>query len=299
MEALPFAMLVGLALFFMLAFGATVAGVFRGPARAALGAQPLAASGAAGAATTVATGANLRTRARSGWSLPSRGALIVGVTGLLTLLAFAVPPHRPIQIVAGAILGMLVSSSLARALAERRQAAFTAVLPDALDLLASAIRTGQPIRAGLDLVAREMPDPLGAEFAIVTRDIELGLGEVDALEGLAERLDSLDVQMLVTSIAVQKEVGGNLPEVLGILGQTIRARFRIQGQVQAYTAQARLSAKVLIALPVLFATILYVIRPTYLAVLVTDPAGHALLAVALGGWLIGWVVIRWILSVNV
>ncbi len=293
MQALPFAMLVGLAVFFTLAFGATIAGVFRGPARAALGGS---AVGGAGAVPGVEGRSRAKARAQS---MPTRGVLIVGVTTAIALLAFAVPPHRPVQFVAGLILGMLVSSSLVRAVAERRQAAFTALLPDALDLLASAIRTGQPIRVGLDLLAREMPDPLGAEFATVTHDIELGLGEVDALEGLAERLDSLDVQMLVTSIAVQKEVGGNLPEVLAILGQTIRARFRIQGQVRAYTAQARLSAKVLIALPVLFATILYVIRPTYLAVLFIDPAGHALLALALGGWLVGWVVIRWILAVNV
>jgi tight adherence protein B len=225
--------------------------------------------------------------------------LVVAVTVAVMVAAFAIPPHRPVQAVAGLVLGTLLSSSLGRWLAHRRLERFTALLPDGLDLLSSALRTGQPIRAGFDLLAREMPDPLGTEFAVVVRDIELGLGEVEALEGLAERLDSLDVQMLVTSIAVQKEVGGNLPEILATLSHTIRSRFRIQGQVQAYTAQARLSAKVLIALPVVFATVLYVIRPAYLAVLVTDPAGHALLVAALAGWLVGWLVIRQILAVSV
>jgi len=281
MQALPFVVLVGVGLFVALVLSAALAGMFR--------------------AATPANGRAPETVSTRRREVPAaaRGPLVVLVAASVALFALALPPHRPVQLLAGLVLGVLVSSSFARWLGHRRLERFTALLPDALDLLASALRTGQPIRAGLDLLAREMADPLGDEFALVTRDIELGVGEVEALERLAERLDSLDVQMLVTSIAVQKEVGGNLPEILATLAQTIRARFRIQGQVQAYTAQARLSAKVLIALPVVFATVLYVIRPTYLAVLVTDPAGHALLIAALAGWLVGWLVIRQILAVSV
>lgn len=283
MQALPFVVLVGVGLFLVMVLAAALAGLFRAPAAVATNGRHIDVTG-------------VRRR-----EVPAamRGPLVVLVTVTIALLALALPPHRPAQLVAGSILGVLVSSSLGRWLGHRRLEQFTALLPDALDLLSSAIRTGQPIRAGLDLLAREMADPLGTEFALVTRDIELGVGEVEALERLAERLDSLDVQMLVTSIAVQKEVGGNLPEILATLAQTIRARFRIQGQVQAYTAQARLSAKVLIALPVVFATVLYVIQPSYLAVLVSDPAGHALLITALAGWLVGWLVIRQILAVSV
>lgn len=283
MQALPFAVLVGVGLFFAMVLTAVLTGVFRAPAPAAVNGRAV----------------ELGTPRRRDVPAAARGPLVLLVTVSIALLALAVPPHRPVQLVAGLILGALMSSSLGRWLGHRRLERFTELLPDALDLLASALRTGQPIRAGFDLLAREMADPLGSEFGLVTRDIELGVGEVEALERLAERLDSLDVQMLVTSIAVQKEVGGNLPEILATLSQTIRARFRIQGQVQAYTAQARLSAKVLIALPVVFATVLYVIRPTYLAVLVTDPAGHALLVAALAGWLVGWLVIRQILAVSV
>ncbi len=232
-------------------------------------------------------------------SSAGQSAVFVAVLLAFSALALALPPNRPIQLLPGLVVGAIAASAAARWFARRRLDAFTAALPDALDLLSSSLRTGQPIRAGLDLVAREMPDPLGEEFGAVVREIELGQGDVDALENLAARLDSLDVQMLVTSIAVQKEVGGNLAEVLSTLAKTIRARFRIQGQVEAYTAQARLSAVVLVALPLVFATILYAIRPAYLGLLVTDPAGHALLLAALLGWLAGWLVIRRILAVQV
>lgn len=210
-----------------------------------------------------------------------------------------VPPHHPAQLALGVLAGVLGAYWLTGWALQRKVERFTAALPDALDLLSSSLRTGQPIRAGLELVAREMPDPLGAEMAKVVREIELGLGEVDALENLAERLDSIDVQMLVTSIAVQKEVGGNLAEILGTLAQTIRTRFRIRGQVDAYTAQARLSAKVLVALPVVFALVLHLIRPSYLSVLISDPIGHAVLIAAVVAWLLGWLVIRQILAVEV
>lgn len=221
------------------------------------------------------------------------GSVLLGGAFLL------MPPHHPAQLLVGVVCGVVVARWITARAARRRLERFTEALPDALDLLASSLRTGQPIRAGLELVAREMPDPLGAEFARVVREIELGQGEIEALESLAERLDSLDVQMLVTSIGVQKEVGGNLAEILTTLANTMRARFKILGQVDAYTAQARLSAKVLVALPLVFAAVLYTIRPGYLGVLLSDPIGHVVLVGAVLAWLAGWFLIRMILAVKV
>ncbi|MCS7270689.1 MAG: type II secretion system F family protein, partial [Gemmataceae bacterium] len=150
---------------------------------------------------------------------------------------------------------------------------FAAQLPDAMELVARALRAGHSLAAGLHVVAEEMPDPIAKEFARVYEEQNLGIPLEEALKNLCERVPNLDLRFFVTSVAIQRQTGGDLAEILDRIGHVIRERFKILGQVKALTAEGRLSGIVLIAMPIGLFFLMLWMKPDYIRLLWTDPMG--------------------------
>lgn len=174
-----------------------------------------------------------------------------------------------------------------------------AQLPDVFELLSQALRAGHSLASGMQLVAREMPDPAGTEFGRVFHEQNLGLKIEDALRNLADRVDMLDVRFFVTAVLIQRQTGGDLAEVLDKIGAVIRDRIKLFGTVQALTAEGRLSGYVLLALPVLMFFVMLKINPDYAMMLLTDPVGKLMLTVAIVMQIMGWVMIKKIVNIKV
>ena len=220
----------------------------------------------------------------------SPGQAVVGLVAL-TIVAFGVA-----LVIAGprlAVVASLVSATAAAlypaARAHRRRAQFRAALPDTLTLVAAALSAGHAVNAAVELVAREATGVTGDEWRRAVVEAHVGLDLGDALARVGDRMRSIELQGLVLVLQVNREVGGDLSGVLRTLATTMRAREQQRRHIRALTAEGRLSAVVLAALPLLFAGYLAVVRPEYLSVLVSTPLGVAMSLIALtllvgGAW---------------
>jgi tight adherence protein B len=182
---------------------------------------------------------------------------------------------------------------------KRRLAKFGAQLPEALELIARALRAGHSLAAGFNLVANEMSDPIATEFMRTFEEQNLGKPLEEALEDLTKRIPNLDLKFFVTAIVLQRQTGGDLAEILDKIGYLIRERFKIWGQVQALTGEGRLSGVVLLALPPVLFAVVYRMNPDYLMLLFTDPLGKKMLVGGVVSQLFGAIVIRKIVNIRV
>lgn len=181
----------------------------------------------------------------------------------------------------------------------RRLAKFGRQLPDALELIARALRAGHSLASGFHLVGEEMTAPISEEFNRVFEEQNLGIAMDDALASMTDRVPNLDLRFFATALILQKQTGGDLAEILDKIGRLVRERFQIWGQVQALTGEGRLSGIVLLALPpVLFLTV-YKMNPDYIKVLFVDPMGKQMLAGGVILQLLGAVVIKKIINIRV
>ncbi len=182
---------------------------------------------------------------------------------------------------------------------KRRMKAFAVQLPDALEMLARALRAGQSLGAGFNMVCGEMSPPIGTEFGRVFEEQNLGIPLEESLDDMTERIPNLDLKFFVTAVILQRQTGGDLAEILDKIGGLIRQRFQIWGQVQALTGEGRLSGIVLMALPVLLFFVVYYLNTEYVMLLFTDPLGKKMLAVAIFLQVVGALVIRKIVNIKV
>jgi len=181
----------------------------------------------------------------------------------------------------------------------RRMYAFEEGLPEAIDLLGRAIRAGHPLSSGLKMVADETQEPIAGEFQRTFEEHRFGVPFDEAIQDLADRVDIVDVRILVTAILIQREVGGNLAEVLDNLASVIRARFTIRRQLRVYTAQGRMSGYVLAALPIVVGAIIYLLNPDYGTLMFTRPLGRVFLGTAAVMQIIGYLWIRKIINIDI
>jgi tight adherence protein B len=176
---------------------------------------------------------------------------------------------------------------------------FASQLPDALELVARALRAGHSLAAGMHVVAEEMPAPISDEFNRVYEEQNLGISMEDTLLGICERVPNLDLRFFVTSVMIQRQTGGDLAEILDKIGYVIRERYRILGQVKALTAEGRLSGVVLIALPFVLFLVMLHIKPDYVSTLWTDPLGIKMSIFAGVLQILGAIVIKKIVDIKV
>ena len=149
--------------------------------------------------------------------------------------------------------------------------------PETLDLIGRAVRAGHAFTTGLEMVSKEAAEPVAGEFRATFEEQNFGLPLRDALLNLADRVPLIDVRLFVTALLVQKETGGNLAELLDELSRVMRERFQIYRDVRVKTAQGKLTAMILIALPMGMLLMMRALNPSYVTVLFTDPIGHLIL----------------------
>ncbi len=191
------------------------------------------------------------------------------------LLALFIPPLVALLLGVGG--GWAATELYHRRKAEKRVQAFATLLPDALQLIIGSLRSGFSLSQAVDAMARELPDPISTEFGRALGEARLGEQLEDAMERVAQRMKSTDLSWAVVAIRVQQQVGGNLAEVLSNTVKTIRERDSLRRHVRALSAEGRLSAWILVALPILAAVFIFTFRTEYALPLITDPLGLIML----------------------
>jgi tight adherence protein B len=208
------------------------------------------------------------------WLLIHIGAA-VGLAILFTLLS----GFQVLATLIGLAIGLLVPYAYLAIKDERRKSRFAAQLPDTLQLLSGSLAAGYSLPQAIDTVVRETDGPMAAELNRAIVEARLGVPIEDALDTVARRMNSVDFAWVVMAVRIQREVGGNLAEVLSSVAATMRERERLRRQVEVLSAEGRLSAVILGLLPVLFICYLVVARPEYLSVLYTTPIGILMIIV--------------------
>jgi tight adherence protein B len=268
------------------------------------------------------------TRARAAGAFPALQAMLARRAAGLALerwIELAGLPWRAADLLAGsALLGLVVGSGamlatdlpdaqavllgvlaagvpwwwVARCRA-RRRVLVERQFPQALDLLARALRAGHAFSAAVRMAAEELPDPLVRDFRLLFEEMNYGLPVPEALARFARRVPLADAGYFAVAVTVQREAGGNLAEVLDKIAGIVRARLRLFGEVRTMSAEGRLSAWILSLLPFVLALVVHLVHPKFLAVLWTDPAGHTLIAAALTGIAVGVLWMRAIVRIRV
>jgi tight adherence protein B len=223
------------------------------------------------------------------------------------ILGFIFPGFRNVLAIALAFLiGAVFPRFYLKYRQNRRIRQFGVQLPDTITLLANSLRAGSSFLQGIELVTREAQPPISEEFERVVREMSLGVALQPALNNLVRRVASEDVELMVTAINIQSQVGGNLATVLDSIAFTIRERVRIQGEIQTLTAMQRYSGYVITLLPVGLGGILFLISPTYIGRMLNPtpaifglPAGIVFFIVGFISMGIGYVLIRRIVDIKV
>lgn len=221
-------------------------------------------------------------------------SLLTAVLGAAAGLLFARPP----LFLLGAVAGGAVPTLWARRRVVRRLASFEHQLPDALTMISGALRAGQSFLQAVDTVSREVPAPLGPELARLVQETRVNVPLEDALRRLSARVGSSDLDLVVAAVSVQREAGGNLAQVIDRVGQTIRERLRLRGEIRTLTAQGRLSGFVVGSLPLVLGALIWWLNPEYLEILLTSALGQVMLGTAAVLAVIGFLLIRKLVSVD-
>jgi tight adherence protein B len=181
----------------------------------------------------------------------------------------------------------------------KRMKALEEQLPDALDFMARSMRAGHAFVISLQMVGEELPDPMGREFRTLFNEHNLGAPLELAMRGLCDRIPLLDLRFFSSAVMLQKQTGGNLSDILTRLSYVIRERFRLRGQIKAASAHGRMTAMILGGLPLVTVVALLFVAPGYLDGMADDPDGRKLIAGAMVGQVIGNMVIRKIINIQV
>jgi tight adherence protein B len=217
-----------------------------------------------------------------------------------TVLGFFLGPISKVPWILGALVAYFLPFIMIKMKAGKRLNKFSAQLPDALGLIASSLRAGHSINAAFAIVVNELSDPIAGIFRMATEDMNLGRSTKEALEGMINNMPgSLDLRFFVTAVLIQREIGGNLAEILDSLNDTIRERFKLLGQLKSQTAQASLSGIVLALAPVFIAGVIYLLNPEYMEPLFTNPIGKFAVGLAVFLGVVGYLVIKKITSIKV
>ncbi len=227
---------------------------------------------------------------------------VVGAMAVLALLCFTLASVWTGSLLLGgavAVLGAGLPLVYLRWQQQRVERKFVSQLLDTVGLLASSVRSGHSLLQALEHVTTEAPEPTRSAIALVVREVGLGASQEDALERLADRLPTDDLELIVSALNVHHQIGGSLAKVLDSISETIRERVRIAGDIQGLTAQQRYSAYILSLLPVAAAVALWVFSPDYVAPLLQPGPLRVLLFGAVGMVVLGFLVMRKMAKIDV
>jgi tight adherence protein B len=228
------------------------------------------------------------------WAIIHLGIAIAAGLGMALLTGFGL-----LATLLGLVLGLVLPFLYLSVKEGRRKAEFARSLPETLQLLAGSLAAGYSLPQAVDTVVRESSGPMAVELNRAIVEARLGVPIEDALDTVARRMESVDFEWVVMAIRIQREVGGNLAEVLTNVAATMRERERLRRQVDVLSAEGRLSAIILGALPLLFVIYLILVRPEYIGVLVTNPLGIVMVVVGVILLIAGAFWLRKVVSVEV
>lgn len=239
--------------------------------------------------------------ARANLKLTVAEYLILIVTSILgTGVVFYLLMHQNLFLtLGGLVLGFFLPRFYVKYRQGKRLKDFGNQLGDSINLLANGLRSGYSLLQAMDGVATEMPPPISEEFQRVVREIGLGVSNEQAMQNMLRRIDSDDLDLMITAISVQHEVGGNLAEILETISHTIRERVRIKGEIRVLTSQQMISGYVVSFLPIALGLILFLINPSYMGAMFQDVCGIAMMAVGAVMIAAGFFAIRKIVSIDV
>jgi tight adherence protein B len=219
------------------------------------------------------------------------------LAGLGIMLGSVFPPHKAVAGFLGLVFLVIPYSFLK--LKERDFfAKFEEQLPEALDLLARSLKVGHALSSGIEMVAKEMEDPIKSEFAAAAVDINIGLSVKETFENLCERVPSRDLRFFAIAVLIQRETGGSLAKILDDLSKLIRQRVQFKRRVKALTAEGRISSVILIAMPILMFVYLYISNYDYISLLWTSRTGFIMLCTAIVLQIVGMVVMKKMVTID-
>jgi tight adherence protein B len=237
---------------------------------------------------------------QSGMKMSISGVLLIAaVCGALFAIVVTMLTRSPFGIPFGFAIGCALPFMFLKFKRTKRLRAFEEQFPEALDLIARALKAGHAFATGLKMAADELGEPVGPEFRKTFDEQNFGLPLKDALENLTLRLPILDVRFFATAVLIQRETGGNLSEILENLAHVVRERFKILRQVRVYTAHGRLTGYVLLALPAVLGIALSFINPDHMNMLFRERMGQILLMVAMGMQIAGYIWIKQVVKIEV
>jgi len=206
--------------------------------------------------------------------------------------------NQLIALVPGAVLSLLPHLYI-RMKKKERMGKFEKQLPEGLEFLSRALRAGHAFSGGMKLAADNFGDPLGTEFAKTLDEINFGISTNDALKNMLNRVDSQDLRYFTVSVILQRETGGNLAEIMDSIARIIRDRFKFRDKVRVLSAEGKMSAVILVAIPLLLIAYLQLIKPAYLSTLTTEPVGRIVITVAVTMVLLGIMLIKRLITINI
>jgi tight adherence protein B len=184
-------------------------------------------------------------------------------------------------------------------LKQRRLEKFQKQLPEALDLIARALKAGHAFTGGMQLAAEEFGDPLGPEFSETLDELNFGVSLPNAMTNLTKRIECPELSYFVIGVILQKETGGNLAELIETLTNLIREKFKLLGKIRTLSAEGKLSAVILCALPFCIAAWIRFTNPDYMNLLFTEPMGHVMVAIAVVLMILGVIVMKKMIDIKV
>jgi len=215
-------------------------------------------------------------------------------------IGYVTSGQSPIFAILGAVAGYIVPGIYMGAMQSRRLNRFNDQLGDTINLLVNGLRSGYSILQAMEAVARELPPPVSHEFDRVIKEVQLGLTMEQALQNMLRRVKSDDLDLVVTAINVQREVGGNLAEILEVISHTIRERVRIKGEIRVLTAQGMLTGYVISGLPIAITLLLYLLNRQYISRLWTSgTCGWIMIAAGLILIVSGFLIIQKIVRIEI
>jgi len=216
-------------------------------------------------------------------------SLVAGLVGTAVGILMMGPMLSPLI----AIMGLMAPVFVVWAIRQQRSVKLSEQLPDALDMMSRSLRAGHALPSSFKLVATEMPAPVSIEFGRAFEEQNLGLAFERAVVQMTKRAPTnADLKLFAVSVIIQKETGGNLVEIIEKIAETIRSRYRFYGKLRALTAEARVSAWVIGALPFVAGLASFAVNPSYMLLLFTQPIGKYFLAYAIGSWAFGVFLLR-------
>jgi tight adherence protein B len=246
-------------------------------------------------------GSNLgRWLEQSGTKVTISGVLLIAIgLAFVVALLFGALTRAPWGLPVGAAIGFALPFVVLNFKRGRRMRTFEEQFPEALDLIARALKAGHAFATGLKMAADELPEPVGPEFRKTFDEQNFGLPLKDALDNLTLRVPLLDVRFFSTAVLIQRETGGNLAEILENLAHVVRERFKILRQVRVYTAHGRFTGYVLLALPAVLGIALSFINPDHMNMLFRERMGQMMLLGALVMQTIGYIWIKQVIKIEV